>query len=266
MQHASQLDLSHDVVLYRDDGTTLRTESASIDLKNGAAANAEPVHAEGPFGTLDAQGFTAHRQGRGDPVRRPGASRDERAQPMTRPARGCRFARGLAWRSPAARRARSSSTFRMAARSTSPRATASNGARTRSRSSPAATPAPSAENVTVTADRLIALLPQEGRRTAQRRRRAPPPTGRHRRGRRGHLAATRSTAWRPRATSTSSPPTDHAEGDRAIYDLDQAVLVMTGQEPEADHAAGRAHRAGQPGILVAEAHGGRARRRGRRDQ
>ena len=58
IQRASQLDLFEDVQLYRDDGTTLLTETASIDLKNGAAANAEPVHAEGPFGTLDAQGFT----------------------------------------------------------------------------------------------------------------------------------------------------------------------------------------------------------------
>jgi lipopolysaccharide export system protein LptC len=56
MQHANQLDLSHDVTLYRDDGTTLVTASASIDLKNGAAAGSEPVHAEGPFGTLDAEG------------------------------------------------------------------------------------------------------------------------------------------------------------------------------------------------------------------
>jgi lipopolysaccharide export system protein LptC len=58
LQHTNQLDLSHDVVLYRDDGTTVTTSSASIDMKNGAAAGAEPTHAEGPFGTLDAQGFT----------------------------------------------------------------------------------------------------------------------------------------------------------------------------------------------------------------
>jgi len=57
-QQARQLDLSHDVTLYRDDGTTMRTASASIDLKDGAAAGAEPVHADGPFGTLEAQGFT----------------------------------------------------------------------------------------------------------------------------------------------------------------------------------------------------------------
>ncbi len=56
MKHSNELDLSHDVTLYRDDGTTLVTASASIDMKNGAAAGAEPVHAEGPFGTLDAQG------------------------------------------------------------------------------------------------------------------------------------------------------------------------------------------------------------------
>ncbi len=56
IQHTNQLDLSHDVTLYRDDGTTLVTASASIDMKNGAAAGADPVHAEGPFGTLEAQG------------------------------------------------------------------------------------------------------------------------------------------------------------------------------------------------------------------
>ena len=58
LQHSNQLDLSRNVILYRDDGTTVTTNSASIDLKNGAAAGAEPTHAEGPFGTLDAQGFT----------------------------------------------------------------------------------------------------------------------------------------------------------------------------------------------------------------
>jgi lipopolysaccharide export system protein LptC len=58
LRSTSQLDLSHDVVLYRDDGTTVTTASASVDLKSGAAASSEPTHAEGPFGTLDAEGFT----------------------------------------------------------------------------------------------------------------------------------------------------------------------------------------------------------------
>lgn len=57
-QAASQLELWQDVTLYRDDGTTLTTAAASIDLKNGVAASGEPVHVEGPFGVLDAQGFT----------------------------------------------------------------------------------------------------------------------------------------------------------------------------------------------------------------
>jgi lipopolysaccharide export system protein LptC len=63
MQHSNLLDLSHEVTLYRDDGTTLVTPSASLDLTRGAAAGAEPVHAEGPFGTLEAQGFTATDKG-----------------------------------------------------------------------------------------------------------------------------------------------------------------------------------------------------------
>lgn len=55
-QHDNALDLSHHVTLYRDDGTTLVTESAAVDIRQGAAAGSEPVHAEGPFGVLDAQG------------------------------------------------------------------------------------------------------------------------------------------------------------------------------------------------------------------
>lgn len=55
-QHDNALDLSHHVTLYRDDGTTMKTESAAVDTAQGAAAGAEPVHAEGPFGVLDAKG------------------------------------------------------------------------------------------------------------------------------------------------------------------------------------------------------------------
>lgn len=58
IQHAGQLDLSHDVLLYRDDGTIMRTQSAAVDVKQGAAASDDMTHAEGPFGVLDAQGFT----------------------------------------------------------------------------------------------------------------------------------------------------------------------------------------------------------------
>jgi len=56
-QKTNRLDLSGDVTLYRDDGTVLQTASASLDLRASAAAGSEMVHAEGPFGVLDAQGF-----------------------------------------------------------------------------------------------------------------------------------------------------------------------------------------------------------------
>ena len=45
------------MVIYRDNGVTLQTPSAAVDLKAGAAAGSQHTHAEGPFGTLDAQGF-----------------------------------------------------------------------------------------------------------------------------------------------------------------------------------------------------------------
>jgi len=56
-QKANRLDLAGDVTLYRDDGTVLQTAAASLDLRASAAAGNEMVHAEGPFGVLDAQGF-----------------------------------------------------------------------------------------------------------------------------------------------------------------------------------------------------------------
>jgi lipopolysaccharide export system protein LptC len=58
MQQTNLLDLSGDVVLYRDDGTTLHTDTATVDLKAAVAAGNDQVHAEGPFGVLDAQAFT----------------------------------------------------------------------------------------------------------------------------------------------------------------------------------------------------------------
>jgi lipopolysaccharide export system protein LptC len=58
IQHQSLMDLSKDVVLYREDGTRLATDAVSMDLKAGAATSSDKTHAEGPFGTLDAQGFT----------------------------------------------------------------------------------------------------------------------------------------------------------------------------------------------------------------
>ena len=58
MQHSNQLDLSGNVQLYRDDGVTMRSYAATVDMKAGAAASGNQTHAEGPFGQLDAQGFT----------------------------------------------------------------------------------------------------------------------------------------------------------------------------------------------------------------
>ncbi len=58
LQHEDNLDLSGQVQLYRDDGMVMQTDSANVDFKNGAATGPDKVHVEGPFGTLDAQGFS----------------------------------------------------------------------------------------------------------------------------------------------------------------------------------------------------------------
>ena len=58
MQKAGQLDLSGEVTLYRDDGTVVTTDTATMDVHEGVVASGARTHVEGPFGTLDAQGFT----------------------------------------------------------------------------------------------------------------------------------------------------------------------------------------------------------------
>lgn len=58
LQHTGELDLSGDATIYRDDGTVLHSASVAVNLKSGAAASSDVVSAEGPFGTLDATGFT----------------------------------------------------------------------------------------------------------------------------------------------------------------------------------------------------------------
>ncbi len=58
LQHANQLDLADDVTLFRQDGTVMTSQTATMDIKQGAGTSNDFTHAEGPFGTLDAQGFT----------------------------------------------------------------------------------------------------------------------------------------------------------------------------------------------------------------
>lgn len=53
----AMLDLVGNVTLHHDDGTQFITERARLDLKAGSGAGDDPVAAQGPFGTLTAQGF-----------------------------------------------------------------------------------------------------------------------------------------------------------------------------------------------------------------
>jgi lipopolysaccharide export system protein LptC len=51
------LDLAGDVTVYHDNGLTFRTEEAAVEIEEGAASGDKPVAAQGPFGTLEAEGF-----------------------------------------------------------------------------------------------------------------------------------------------------------------------------------------------------------------
>lgn len=57
-QAEQHLILNDDVVLTRTDGTTMKTQTLSVDLMNNAAHTDTPVVIDGPDGTLTAQGMT----------------------------------------------------------------------------------------------------------------------------------------------------------------------------------------------------------------
>ncbi len=62
--HEQILDLSGGVTFYRNDGTLMAGPTADLDVKRGVLASNDWVHAEGPFGVLDAQGdFMSHHDG-----------------------------------------------------------------------------------------------------------------------------------------------------------------------------------------------------------
>jgi lipopolysaccharide export system protein LptC len=59
----STLDLTGDVTVHHDDGTQFVTARAALDLAAGGAAGDAPVAAQGPFGTLTAEGFRLRDRG-----------------------------------------------------------------------------------------------------------------------------------------------------------------------------------------------------------
>ena len=57
------LELAGTVNLFHDRGLEFRTNNAVLDLKAGDAIGTEPVHGQGPFGHVQAEGFVVHNRG-----------------------------------------------------------------------------------------------------------------------------------------------------------------------------------------------------------
>ncbi len=57
------LDLAGRVTIHHDDGTQFVTERAALDIAGGNAEGDVPVAAQGPFGTLTAEGFRLRDRG-----------------------------------------------------------------------------------------------------------------------------------------------------------------------------------------------------------
>jgi lipopolysaccharide export system protein LptC len=54
---AQRLDLDGHVTIFHDNGMMFRTEAAEVRLQEGAASGERPTVAQGPFGTIHAEGF-----------------------------------------------------------------------------------------------------------------------------------------------------------------------------------------------------------------
>ena len=63
-REAQKLNLNGSVSLYQDQGNEFHTSSAQIDLEKGEATGSEPVNSQGPFGSLDAAGFSMSETGK----------------------------------------------------------------------------------------------------------------------------------------------------------------------------------------------------------
>jgi lipopolysaccharide export system protein LptC len=59
----SLLDLQGNVTLWHDNGTTMKTEAAHIDVHAGEAESDVATAAQGPFGTLNSEGFRLRERG-----------------------------------------------------------------------------------------------------------------------------------------------------------------------------------------------------------
>jgi lipopolysaccharide export system protein LptC len=57
------LDLRGDVTIYHDNGTRFRSDAAAVDLTAGNASGDRPTQAQGPFGTIEAEGFEMTERG-----------------------------------------------------------------------------------------------------------------------------------------------------------------------------------------------------------
>jgi lipopolysaccharide export system protein LptC len=57
------LELSGNVSVFQDKGIEMHTETVVVKLKDGTASSKTPVHSQGPFGELNAQGFELYDKG-----------------------------------------------------------------------------------------------------------------------------------------------------------------------------------------------------------
>ncbi|MFA7430287.1 MAG: LPS export ABC transporter periplasmic protein LptC [Rhodospirillaceae bacterium] len=81
MQDTNDLDLSGGVDLFHDEGYEMHTPAMTVNLRAGTVTGTQPVTAQGPLGSLTAEGFTYDRDagrveftGRAKVLMRPGAT------------------------------------------------------------------------------------------------------------------------------------------------------------------------------------------------
>ncbi len=59
----SRLDLEGEVTVFHDNGMMFRTQRAAVQVEEGSASGQSPTRAQGPFGTIHAEGFELRDRG-----------------------------------------------------------------------------------------------------------------------------------------------------------------------------------------------------------
>ena len=224
IQRSELLDLSHDVVMYRDDGTVLRTQTAAVDIKQGAATSNDMTPCRRSIRRAGLTRLRFDGQSRHRPIPGSGQAGPQRSHQVIRP-----FAAALFLAVTLATVAHAQGNGLDMSKGGPIEVTSRDGIEWRQNEQVVIARGDARAvrgDVTVMADTLTARYRRKAGVAAAP---APIPVSTDSVISGGDTGANEIYRLEADGHVKIFNPTDIAVGDHAVYDIDQAVLVMTGK-------------------------------------